>query len=87
MVIELPRSGVGPNVRGQAVAALTAIALSTHNNANQIDSTDELAGIPANATASVGSVERFLIGRPGLWEAGIVAELLDGTVMGEGLPQ
>ena len=85
--IEPSRSGVDPNVRGQAIAVLTAIALSTHDNADQIDFADELSHILASVTANMGSVERLLLGRSGSWEAGLVAQLVNGTAMEEDLPR
>ncbi|MEU5844611.1 hypothetical protein [Rhodococcus sp. NPDC047139] len=81
------RAGVDPQVRDQVIAALTALARSVREDGSAIDFADELARILASVTANVGSVEKLLIGRPGSWEAGLVAQLVNGTVMEEDLPR
>lgn len=81
-----PADGIDPQVMTQAVDALTAIAHSRYTSGDQVDFADALAHIVTTVAANVGSLERLLIGRPGSWEADLVARLVSGTAMDEDLP-
>ncbi|WP_088312876.1 hypothetical protein [Kineosporia sp. R_H_3] len=73
----------------QAVAVLTTACrlryARTHSDgttasSEPIDFADFLASVLAGVTANVGSTDRLVAGRPGSWEAGLVAQLVTGTV-------
>ncbi|MBI4940535.1 MAG: hypothetical protein HY830_07310 [Actinobacteria bacterium] len=73
----------------QAVAVLTTACrlryARTHSDgttasSEPIDFADFLASVLAGVTANVGSTDRLVAGRPGSWEAGLVARLVTGTV-------
>lgn len=78
--------GIDPQTRSAAIAALTAIARSTHPGGAQVDFADALADIVTTVAANVGSLERLLLGRPGSWEADHVARLVEGTAPEDELP-
>lgn len=72
-----------------AVAVLTTACrlryARTHSDgttasSEPIDFADFLASVLAGVTANVGSTDRLVAGRPGSWEAGLVAQLVTGTV-------
>jgi hypothetical protein len=48
--------------------------------ASGMDFAGWLAGALARAAARLGSTEALLAGRPGSWEAGLVRQILAGTV-------
>ncbi|WP_088284753.1 hypothetical protein [Kineosporia sp. A_224] len=73
----------------QAVAVLTTACrlrfARTHSDgttasSEPIDFADFLASVLAGVAANVGSMDRLVAGRPGSWEAGLVAQLVTGTV-------
>lgn len=68
----------------RAVEALTAAARLTRTTAGgqtePADFSDFLASALAAVAANLGSVEAVTAGRPGSWEADLVAQLLGGTL-------
>lgn len=72
----------------EAVAALTAIAersvprpgASPSSAADGPDFAGVLGAVLATVAANVGGVEVLLAGRSGSWEAGLVGELVNGTL-------
>jgi hypothetical protein len=58
----------------QVIAAITKAAREQHDFAGW------LAGILACAAARLGSSAALTVGRPGSWEAGLVDQLVQGTV-------
>lgn len=80
-----------PDLREQAIAALTALARGERVVAGHTEPDDFagiLAGVLAAVAANVGGTELLLFGRSGSWEADHVRNLLRGTVGSddEGLP-
>ncbi|BDB63540.1 hypothetical protein [Rhodococcus sp. RDE2] len=79
-------TGIDPQTRSAAIAALTAIARSTHPGGSPVDFADVLADIVTTVAANVGSLENLLLGRSGSWEAALVAQLVEGTAPEDQLP-
>ncbi len=58
----------------RAVEALTRAARTEH------DFADWLAAVLAQVAGQLGSADALIAGRPGSWEAALVAQLVSGTV-------
>lgn len=73
-----PRDDHWESLRTTAIRVLT-IAANVAINRDR-DFADFLANVLATTAANVGGPERLLAGRPGSWEAGLIEDLLRGTV-------
>ncbi len=65
-----------------AVQALSAAVRLVHPTYGPVDFADFLAHALAAVAANVGSTDRLIVGRPGSWEADLIAQLVEGTVGG-----
>ena len=61
-------------------AALTAAAKLSHPTQSRFDFAEFLADALAAVTANVGGVDWLLAGRPGSWQAGLIAQLVTRTL-------
>ncbi len=64
----------------QTVHTLTAVVRLRHPTAGQPDVAGFLAQALAHVTANTGGIEEVVAGRPGSWEADLVAQLIAGTI-------
>jgi len=62
------------------VDALTDVALERELDGSYRDMAAYIADVLATVAANVGSVDRFLAGRAGSWQASYVEQLLTGTI-------
>ena len=76
------------SARGRAVEALTTVARrrrtigadTAAEHEEQVDFAGELSQILAAVASNLGGTEALVAGRPGSWEADLVARFLTGTV-------